>query len=429
VKRIVVGATVGLSTIFSYTSDLVAQNRFEPSLLVGEWSEAGQCNNSRHVFTSDGRYREIENQQGNWTTSFQGIYRITASDTVAIAENPNAGGIALQVSSLTQTSLSAKLTHHGYADESPVTYTRCSVADVSPTNPSTAATPIPSDVQPSQTNSTGTSDTSLATTQVGTAECSGIQGDNANTRPIEKATLEPRAGGYNLRFTEIKQGTPVESLFELNNQLEVQSARTLGSQGEWNSVVFRGTPVKIQPTGAFSINMMVSTRSACTFSGTLQFAGNAQARIFPGSSNQATTSPNPSIAISPGNSPTPATPPVSSPDSNSPQDKPLTNTQITNTTSSAEVIAQNVSSIEGEWVGELIHTSDGYSTAWNYTIKISQNGQTIQGTSKSEAKINPEKHYVVKKIQGTFENGVFKFRDIEIIDSNSVDTRPDYKRK
>lgn len=127
-------------------------------------------------------------------------------------------------------------------------------------------------------------------TPVGTAECSGIRvGSPASTRPIQKATLEPREGGYTLKFTEIYQdGQQRESQLELNNQLQVQSARTLGAQGgEWKSVVFRGTPVKIQPTGAFSVSMMVTTRSTCTFSGTLQFAGNAQAQLFPGSSTQA----------------------------------------------------------------------------------------------------------------------------------------------
>jgi hypothetical protein len=212
VKRIAVGATVGLSAVLSFTSDLVAQKTFEPSLLVGEWSEPGQCNSSRQVFTSDGRYRWIENQRGKWTTRFQGVYTIEKGNTVAIAETGKPVENGLQVSSLTQTSLSAKLVNEGDENERPVvTYTRCSVAAVSPASPSTAATPKPSGVQPSRTNSTGVSNISLATQPVGTAKCSGIQGDNANTRPIQKATLEPRAGGYNLRLTEIKQGTPVES--------------------------------------------------------------------------------------------------------------------------------------------------------------------------------------------------------------------------
>jgi hypothetical protein len=80
----------------------------------------------------------------------------------------------------------------------------------------------------------------------------------------------------------------VESLLELNNQLVVQSARTLGQQGGewWSQIASYRTPVKVQPTGAFSINMMVSSRSVCDFSGTLQFVGNTQAQLFPGSSVQ-----------------------------------------------------------------------------------------------------------------------------------------------
>ena len=131
---------------------------------------------------------------------------------------------------------------------------------------------------------------------VGTSTCEHVyRGQGRNTRPIQKATLESRSGGYTLRFTEIIQGKPIKTVWELDNGLVIEAART-GEllEGRWNLVPYnRQPPVTIRSTGAFSINMMVSSRSICTFTGTLQFLGNAQAQLFPGSDRQARAFPTP----------------------------------------------------------------------------------------------------------------------------------------
>jgi hypothetical protein len=134
---------------------------------------------------------------------------------------------------------------------------------------------------------------------VGSAECSGIRGDNANTRPIQEATLEALGRGYTLRFMEIKQGQQIETVWQLDRGLIIEEAKT-GKDGRWNLVPYnRQPPVTIEPTGKFSISMMVSSRSACKFAGTLQFKGNTQAQLFPGSSTQATNLSVPSSQIQP----------------------------------------------------------------------------------------------------------------------------------
>lgn len=115
---------------------------------------------------------------------------------------------------------------------------------------------------------------------VGTTQCSEITGDNTNSRPIQTATLESRNRGYTLKFTEIFQGQPQEVVWQLDENLFIEEART--AEAPWNLTSYnRSDPVEIQPTGEFSINMMVSSRSICTFSGTLEFLGNAQTRLFP----------------------------------------------------------------------------------------------------------------------------------------------------
>ncbi len=120
---------------------------------------------------------------------------------------------------------------------------------------------------------------------VGSIECSGIRGNNSTTRLIQKATLKPLQGGYKLRFTEIRQGKPIETVWQLDPKLIIESAKTgTAPEGRWNLTSYnRSTPVTIEPDGNFSINMMVSSRSACTFSGRLQFLDKAQTQLFPDS--------------------------------------------------------------------------------------------------------------------------------------------------
>jgi hypothetical protein len=117
---------------------------------------------------------------------------------------------------------------------------------------------------------------------VGTAECSGIYGGSPNSNPIQQATLESRTGGYTLKFTRVFQGQPEEIIWELGEDLIIETARTgERPEGRWNLTAYnRSDPVSIQSSGEFGINMMVSSRSVCTFSGTLEFLGDTQAQLF-----------------------------------------------------------------------------------------------------------------------------------------------------
>lgn len=121
-----------------------------------------------------------------------------------------------------------------------------------------------------------------STQAVGTVQCRGImRGSPVDSNPIQKATLEPIAGGYIFRFTEVVQGQPHERVWNLDNLLLVKNVRSYDPD---QSI----TPIKIQSTGAFSKTIMPSSREECTFAGTLQFIGNAYAQLFSGSSSQAT---------------------------------------------------------------------------------------------------------------------------------------------
>jgi hypothetical protein len=124
-----------------------------------------------------------------------------------------------------------------------------------------------------------------STLNIGKAECSGIRGESSHTRPIQMATLKTRAGGYTLQFRELIQGRVAETIWQLDKSLFIEKARTLGTGAnayDWNLVPYnRQEPVAINPTGKFKITMLVSSRSGCTFSGTLQFLGNAKATLFP----------------------------------------------------------------------------------------------------------------------------------------------------
>lgn len=120
-----------------------------------------------------------------------------------------------------------------------------------------------------------------STQAVGNYQCQKIQGgSSAIGNPIQKATLEPRSGGYTLKFTEMVQGQPIENVWELDNRLLIGNVRFYNPDDNT-------TPVKIQPTGEFSKTFMASSEDKCTWTGTLQFVGNAQAQLFTGASAQA----------------------------------------------------------------------------------------------------------------------------------------------
>jgi hypothetical protein len=116
------GMFTGLSTAFV---SIRVNASVDKSLLVGEWSEGGMCNNSRNVFTQDGQYLWLENRDGTWSPNFQGIFRIGEDNTVAVAENENTGGNALQIQSLTQSSLVGKWIDIYSGEGNSVTYIRC----------------------------------------------------------------------------------------------------------------------------------------------------------------------------------------------------------------------------------------------------------------------------------------------------------------
>jgi hypothetical protein len=83
----------------------LAQKNIDFSLLIGEWSEQGKCNTTRYIFTQDERYQFIEKSQGKWKTLFNGIYVTKSPNVVVIGETQDTGGDSLEISKLTQTTL------------------------------------------------------------------------------------------------------------------------------------------------------------------------------------------------------------------------------------------------------------------------------------------------------------------------------------
>jgi hypothetical protein len=130
------------------------------------------------------------------------------------------------------------------------------------------------------------SETSIPPQPVGTAECgTGGRGGTNTIGFIQEATLEPRLRGYDLRMVILSNGQPEEYFLELDNNRVVESARTIREPQAvtWSLAAYNGDPVEIQSTGEFNIGMMVSTRSYCRFSGTLEFVGNTRSQLFPAS--------------------------------------------------------------------------------------------------------------------------------------------------
>ncbi|BAY62176.1 hypothetical protein NIES22_22450 [Calothrix brevissima NIES-22] len=75
--------TIYLGTLPEY---VLAENRFDFSLIVGEWSEKGKCNSSRYVFMPDGSYQSLVKKKdtGSWNIFFLGKYERKSSDSLAI---------------------------------------------------------------------------------------------------------------------------------------------------------------------------------------------------------------------------------------------------------------------------------------------------------------------------------------------------------
>jgi len=118
-----------------------------------------------------------------------------------------------------------------------------------------------------------------STQTVGNLECGSGGRSNFSTRTntMQRATLESRGEGYTLKFLESNRSE--ESVLELYSSLVVERART--GESPWNLVAYDRAPISIQPNGEFRISMMVSSRSSCTFSGTLQFIENVRSQLFP----------------------------------------------------------------------------------------------------------------------------------------------------
>jgi anti-sigma-K factor RskA len=104
----------------------------------------------------------------------------------------------------------------------------------------------------------------IASDPVGTVTCSSLDGTD-RTNSILFAAIQSSDHGVDLLIVE-EIGTKVLSL---NSELQVTAASTLQGQtlSPWNLVAYDGAPVSITEEGAFSINMMVSTRSSCQFEG------------------------------------------------------------------------------------------------------------------------------------------------------------------
>ena len=109
------------------------------ALLVGTWSEAGQCETTMRLFTGDGRYVWLERPYADaeWTLAYAGVYvpwsaeearAAGAPGAVVIAEGLDMGGFVFEVNALSEGSLT--LTYRGGEDPGekggePETWVRC----------------------------------------------------------------------------------------------------------------------------------------------------------------------------------------------------------------------------------------------------------------------------------------------------------------
>lgn len=105
---------------------VLAQNRLNLSLIVGEWSEKGKFNSSRYVFTQDGYYQLVFREKGKWRIFFNGTYKRISSNSLAITHEQLLD--TFQISSLTAKSLSGKwFISIGDDEMINVSWQRCSV--------------------------------------------------------------------------------------------------------------------------------------------------------------------------------------------------------------------------------------------------------------------------------------------------------------
>lgn len=112
-------------TFFAISNPVKAQ-KFDYSLLLGEWSLPGMCNIRRYIYADNGNYSFLEKKQREekWQPVFQGEYVVKA-DAVIISEYEDPGGFVFETIKLTKrTYVSKEYTpREGYEDA--VTYERC----------------------------------------------------------------------------------------------------------------------------------------------------------------------------------------------------------------------------------------------------------------------------------------------------------------
>jgi hypothetical protein len=108
-------------------------------LLVGSWSEPGQCEVSLRLLTGDGRYVWLERpyEDAEWSLAYAGVYVPWSAEearaagvrgAIVIAEGLDMGGFVFEVNALSETSV--RLIYRGNEETSekdgePRTWVRC----------------------------------------------------------------------------------------------------------------------------------------------------------------------------------------------------------------------------------------------------------------------------------------------------------------
>lgn len=93
---------------FAFTQgSLAAMTKINQSLLIGEWSKPGQCNQSRFIYTRNGEYIWMQKKNGRWQTSYKGIYLASPQNpnSIIIGDGPNMGGSVVDIRELTRSTL------------------------------------------------------------------------------------------------------------------------------------------------------------------------------------------------------------------------------------------------------------------------------------------------------------------------------------
>ncbi len=113
---------------------------------------------------------------------------------------------------------------------------------------------------------------------VGTVDCGSGRGGEDRKATLLFAALSPGPTGYDLLLVDQQ----ITAVLSLDSKLVVQAASSLQGQQllPWNLVAYDRQPLQLSKDGKFSLGMMVSTRSACRFQGTVQFLQGADRTLF-----------------------------------------------------------------------------------------------------------------------------------------------------